>query len=204
MVTQRMRTKRCTRAGGNVGIEVNVQRARRVNSVVLLPTRDRPRDMPLKFRELDYDWRLREGFPPMGSVEGESPDFAAAIRSSVPSLSTASTHELTSWIVSRLSFLTAGALELEGNDFSHDTNEIGYKLKATHSTSNASAHGAIVLNPERVYFAFVDAGIGDYQSLVVDLLCRYPEDLDQCTIRVFEPESKRSRAYGWDGYSLRR
>ena len=160
--------------------------------------------MPLKFRELDYDWRLREGFPPMGSVEVDSPRFVDAIRTTVPSLATASTQELTSWIIARLSFLTAGALELEGKEFSHDTNEIGYKLKATHSVPRASAHGAIVLNPERVYFAFVDGGIGDYQSLVVDLFCRYPEDLAECAIRVFEPESKRSRVYGWDGYSLRR
>ncbi|MEZ5941976.1 MAG: hypothetical protein R3C18_11330 [Planctomycetaceae bacterium] len=160
--------------------------------------------MPLKFRELDYEWRLREGFPPMGSVKADSPNFVDAIRSTVPSLERASLHELSSWLLSRLSFLTAGSLELEGNDFSHDTNEIGYKLKATHSTSNASAHGAIVLNPQRVYFAYVDAGIGDYQSLVVELLCRYPDDLEQCAIRVFEPESKRLRVYGWDGYSLRR
>lgn len=29
-----MRTRRCTRAGGNVGFEINVTRARRVNLVV--------------------------------------------------------------------------------------------------------------------------------------------------------------------------
>lgn len=139
----------------------------------------------------------------MGSVEVDSPKFVDTIRSTVPSLSTASTHKVTSWIVSRLSYLTSGAIELEGSEFSHDTNEIGYKLKATHTTSNASAHGAIVMSPDQICFAFVDAGIGDYQSLVVDLLCRYPEDLGDCAIRVFEPESKRSRIYGWDGYLLR-
>ncbi|GAB5406803.1 MAG: hypothetical protein Aurels2KO_50340 [Aureliella sp.] len=160
--------------------------------------------MPLKFHELDYEWRLREGFPPMGSAEADSPNFVDAIRARVPSLTTASLHVLTSWIVSRLSFLTAGSLELEGNDFSHDTNEIGYKLKATHLTSKASAHGAIVLKPERVYFAHVTTGIDEYQTLVVDLLCRTPEDLAQCEIRVREPVTQRPRVYGWDGSALSR
>ena len=48
MVTQCMRTKRCTRAGGDVGPEIKVKRARRVNLVVILT-------MPLLEATYDFD-----------------------------------------------------------------------------------------------------------------------------------------------------
>lgn len=160
--------------------------------------------MSLTFSELGYDRRLREGFLPMGSTERTALRFEDAIRSAVASLANAQTHEIASWIVARLAYLTAGALEIEGSEFSYDTNEIGYKLRATNPQTKNSAHGAIVIADDRIYFSYVDVGIGDFQSVVVEMLSRYPDDLTECSIRVCVPESKRSRLYGWDGYSLHR
>ncbi len=160
--------------------------------------------MPLSFSEMGYEWQLREGFPPMGSTESASKPFEQAVRDAVPFLAKAPTCEISSWVIARLSYLTCGALELEGNDFSHDTNEIGYKLKATRAIDGASAYGAIVITSDRTYFAFVDNGLGDYQVVLVEMLAQSPRDYAKCVIRVREPESKRSRLYGWDGYSLHR
>ena len=158
--------------------------------------------MAIKFSESGYDWRLREGFAPMGSTEVETPLFIDVIRGSVNSLSTRTLHEVSSWIVARLSYLTSGSLELEGNEFAHDTNEIGYKLKAVQPETRASAHGAIVLHPDKVSFASVSSGIDDFQTIVVDLLCGRANDLLECDIRVIEPESREARSYGWDGRNL--
>lgn len=158
--------------------------------------------MALKFSEIGHEWRLQEGSPPMGSVESKAVTFEQAIRDSVPFLAKSSSHEIASWVIARLAYFTSGALELEGIDFAHDTNEIGYKVKATRTTDGALAHGAIVITQDRTYFAYVDAGLGDLQSLLVELLSLSPRDYAKCVIRVREPESKRSRRYGWDGYSL--
>lgn len=158
--------------------------------------------MPLQFSEKGHDWQLREGFPPAGSSESPIASFEQAIRDTVPFLAKSPSHEIASWVVARLAYLTSGAIELEGNDFSHDTNEIGYQLKATRITDGASAIGAIVIASSRTYFAFVDAGVGDFQAILVDMLAQSPREYAKCAIRVREPESRRSRRYGWDGCSL--
>ncbi len=160
--------------------------------------------MALKFSEMGYEWQIREGFPPMGCSEHPTLPFEDAIRHAVPFLATSPPHEIASWVVARLAYLTSGALDLEGNDFSHDTNEFGYKLKAQRVADGASAHGAIVMTSSRTYFAFRQDGLADFQAIVVEMLAQWPREYAKCVIRVQEPESKRSRLYGWDGYSLYR
>ncbi|MCA9222302.1 MAG: hypothetical protein KDA71_18370, partial [Planctomycetales bacterium] len=63
-------------------------------------------------------------------------------------------------------------------------------------------HGAIVIRADRTYFASVDVRVESFQDLVVKLLTDSPDDLSECEIRVREPETKRYRNYGWDGYAL--
>lgn len=159
--------------------------------------------MALKFSEMGYEWQLREGFPPMGSSEDPAIPFEVAIRHAVPFLAKSSPHEIASWVVARLAYLTSGALDLEGDDFSHDTNEIGYKTKAKRVADGASASGAIVITSSRTYFAFRHDGLRDFQAIFVAMLSQWPNEYAKCVIRVREPESNRSRLYGWDGYSLR-
>ncbi len=155
-----------------------------------------------QFSELGYDWQLCEGLPPAGSSECQTPTFEQAVRDAVPFLAKSSAHELASWVVARLAYLTSGSLELEGKEFSHDSDEVGYRLKATRRSDAASAQGAIMLAPSRVYFACVEAGLSNFPFIVLELLSQFPRDYEKCVIRIREPESKNSRRYGWDGYSL--
>jgi hypothetical protein len=79
-------------------------------------------------------------------------------------------HELGSWIVGRLCYLTAGGLAIEGDVFAHDTNELGYKIKITDKSKANVAHGAVVVQADGIRFASVDVQIGDFQTLVVEVL----------------------------------
>lgn len=102
--------------------------------------------MTLRFQYFAFDWTIREGGPPMGSHERSSPLFVDALKTAHRPLSKLTDHELASWVVARLSYLTSGALPLEGDEFSHDTNEFGYKLKITDQKKVSVAHGAIVIH----------------------------------------------------------
>lgn len=153
-----------------------------------------------KFAQLGYQWTIREGFPPMGSTEVAEPQFMAAIRNAGSKIKRYTDREIASWIVARLNYLTSGALD--GGSFAHDTNEIGYKVKITDSDKNNVAHGAVVIQEDRTYFASVNVTVDDFQSIFVELLIQFPSDLAKCEIRAQYPESKKYRLYGWDGYSL--
>jgi hypothetical protein len=91
---------------------------------------------------------------------------------------------------------------LEGEEFAHDTNEFGYWIRLSDDSNKPLAHGAVMFRADRTYFASVDVRITDFQSLFVRLLTDSPDDLAKCEIVVREPESKRKRTYGWNGYSL--
>jgi len=158
--------------------------------------------MAISFDQLGYRWTVRDGFPPMGSTEASDPDFVSAIRGSHPRLARLTDHELASWIVARLNYLTSGALCVSEETYSHDTNEFGYKLKITDHNKKSLAHGAVVIHAERTYFASVNVAVDDFLAIVVELLTEYPDDLNACSVRVQEPETRKYRQYGWDGYSL--
>jgi hypothetical protein len=158
--------------------------------------------MALKFKFAGYQWSLREGFPPMGSHERNEPTFVQALQVAHPPLARMTLHEIASWIVARLNYITARSLEVEGNVFAHDTNEFGYKIKLSDEADTTLAHGAVVIHADRVYFAGLDIKVPDFQSVFVSLLADSPNDLAKCEIVVRVPESKKKRRYGWDGYSL--
>ena len=158
--------------------------------------------MAIDFQYFGYHWTIRAGFPPMGSRERTDPLFVDALKVAFPRLRKFTEHELGSWIVARLFFLTAGTLTSEGTEFAHDTNEIGYKLKISDDSKTSLAHGAVVIHAKGVHFASVDLKIDDFQAVVVRLLTESTDDLSQCEIRVREPETRNVRKYGWDGYSL--
>jgi len=158
--------------------------------------------MTLSFSQLGYHWTIREGFPPAGSMEVVEPSFVNALRAACPKLTRHSDRELASWIVSRLNYLAAGALDVVGTEFGHDTNEFGYKIKLTDAHDKSVAHGAVVIHEKRIYFASVNVAIENFQQLFVELLTDSPDDLAKIKVRVRYPESKRYRMYGWDGYSL--
>ena len=101
-----------------------------------------------------------------------------------------------------MNYLTAGGLEVEGNEFAHDTNEFGYFIRLCDQTDTTLASGAVMIHAERVYLTANDIKIPDFQSVFVDLLVECPADLAKCEIVVCVPESKKRRRYGWDGYSL--
>ena len=138
----------------------------------------------------------------MGSTEVAKPLFVEALRAASPVVHRYTDREIASWIVARLNYLTAGGLTVEGDEFAHDTNEFGYKIKITDSNKKNIAHGAVVIHENRTYFASVNVEIDDFQSLFIELLTEYPDDLAKIEIRVQYPETKRYRLYGWDGYSL--
>lgn len=158
--------------------------------------------MALKFVFGGYHWSLREGLPPAGSRERTAPTFVEALKAAYPPLAKMKSHEIASWIVARLNYITASALEVEGDLFAHDTNEFGYKLRLSDGADTTLAHGAVVIHADRVYFASVDVKISDFQSIFVSLLADSPNDLAKCEIVVQLPESKKKRRYGWDGHYL--
>ncbi|WP_145431680.1 hypothetical protein [Lacipirellula limnantheis] len=162
--------------------------------------------MSLYFESHGYYWRLREGFAPMGSGEQQSPLFIDQLRQSVPWLRKASVHEMGSWIVARLNYLTCGNLKMLGDSFGHDTNEFGYKVRCMNEQSIRQASGAVVIHADQVHFKYADSIIDDYQSLFARILADNPRDLDKISIRVRIPSEDniqpRYRAYGWDGFSL--
>lgn len=160
--------------------------------------------MTLKLQHHGYNWAIRAGFPPMGSVERTDPLFVDALKTAHPPLTKMTVHEIGSWIVGRLSYLTAGSLAVEGDVFAHDTNDFGYKIKITDNSKASVAHGAIVIHADGIRFASVDVKINDFQTLLVELLTESADDLAACEIRVQEPETRKYRTYGWDGYSLLR
>ena len=138
----------------------------------------------------------------MGSTEASDPDFVTALRESHPKVARLTDHELASWIVARLNYLTSGALCVEEETCSHDTNEFGYKLKISDHSKKSMAHGAVVIHADRTYFASVNVAVDNFQAVVVELLSESPDDLTACSVRVQEPETRTFRRYGWDGYSL--
>ena len=158
--------------------------------------------MALKFQFGGFQWALRAGGPPMGSSERTDQAFLDALKAAYAPLSKMNQHEIASWIVTRLNFITSGSLELEGNLFSGDTNDFGYKIKLSDEGDITLAHGAVVVKADRILFASLDIKIADFQSLFITLLADSPNDLAKCEIIVREPEKKKKRAYGWDGYSL--
>jgi hypothetical protein len=155
----------------------------------------------LRFQHGGYRWAIRAGFPPAGSREKDLL-FSEALRDAHPPLKDLTQHELASWIVARLNFLTSGALSLEGKEFADDTNEFGYKIRLANRADSTVAHGAVVFGASRTYFASVDLGVDDFQSVLIGLLVDAPDDLAICEITVREPETSRRRAYGWNGHSL--
>ena len=138
----------------------------------------------------------------MGCVEKTDPIFVDELRLACPQLNKLSDHELASWIVSRLNYVVSGSLELEGNDFAHDTNEFGYKIRINNDGRSMLANGAIVIHQNRIYFAAIDRNDSNFQSLFVHLLADSPGDLAEIEIRVLVPETKQHRTYGWDGNFL--
>lgn len=138
----------------------------------------------------------------MGSVERKDPLFIDALKAAYPSLQKMTPHEIASWIVARLNFITGGAIELEGKTFSNDTNEFGYKLRISDEAKTKLAHGAVMFHANRTYFESLDIKTRDFQAMFIELLADSPSDLAKCEIIVCEPESKRQRAYGWNGYSI--
>ena len=158
--------------------------------------------MGLKFPSGGYHWAIREGGPPSGSRERAALTFLDALKAAHPPLAQLTQHEIASWIIARLSSVTAGALSWEGVEFAHDTNEFGYKIRLSDRSNTTLAHGAVVFHVDRTYFASLDLEIDDFQSVFVALLADFPQDLAICEIVVREPESERKRAYGWNGYSL--
>lgn len=158
--------------------------------------------MAIKFNALGYQWSIRSGLPPAGGIENENTSLVVALRAKCPELETRTEHEIASWIVARLSYITAGALEIEGDTFENDSNDFGYMISVTDSSGKNVALGGVMMHEKRTYFASVKIEIDDFQRLFVELLAENPNDLDKCDIRVRYPETKRFRHYGWDGYSL--
>lgn len=162
--------------------------------------------MSLYIESHGYLWRLREGFAPVGSTEQQSPLFIDQLRQAVPWIRKQSVHEIGSWVVARLNYLTCGGLPLLGDSFGHDTNEFGYKVRCMNKDKVRQASGAVVIHAKRVYFEHVDPRIEDFQSLFVQLLADNPQDLEPIRIRVRIPSEDvgrtRDRTYGWDGLSL--
>lgn len=162
--------------------------------------------MSLHFESHGYRWRLREGFAPMGSDEQQHPRFIDQLRQSAPWIHKLSVHEIGSWIVARLNYLTCGSLNMLGASFGHDTNEFGYKVRCTNQQEIRQASGAVIIHADRVYFKHVDPVLHDFQSLFVQVLADNPHDLEKIKIRVRIPSEDsiqtRYRAYGWDGFSL--
>ena len=158
--------------------------------------------MSLKFHHGGYNWALREGGPPMGCRERGERTFEDALKAAHEPLTRMSPRQLASWVVARLNAIVDGLLELEGGMFSHDTNEFGYKLKVSDEKGITLAYGAVVFQPDRMSFAWRDNGLSDFQAAFVALLTESPSELRRCEIVVRVPETKQTRSYGWDGYSL--
>ena len=140
----------------------------------------------------------------MGSIEDSAPKFANALRAADKKISKFTEHELASWVVSRLNYFVGGSIEVEGNEFAHDTNEFGYKIKIADTNNRMCAHGAVVIHENGITFAAVNTHISNIQDLFVQLLVDSPADLAKIEIRVQTPETDRYRVYGWDGYNLAR
>ena len=158
--------------------------------------------MSLKFLFEGYEWSLREGGPHPGSRERDDPTFHDALQAAHPALGKLTLHEISSWIVARLDYITCGSLALLGDEFSHDSNNFSYKIKLADQSQQAVAQGALMFEADRVHFFALDLRIESFQSLLVRLLTDAPQDLSRCDIIVRLPESKRKRHYGWNGYSL--
>ena len=138
----------------------------------------------------------------MGSTERSDPEFVAELRESHHEIANLTDHELASWIVARLNYLTSGDLCAGEVTYSHDTNEFGYKVKVSDDSNRTLAHGAIVIHADRTYLRAVNSANVDYQSLLVELLVGAVNDLGRCSVRVQVPETRQFRHYGWDGYSF--
>lgn len=162
--------------------------------------------MYLYFESHGYLWRVREGFAPMGSIEQQSPRFIEQLRLAVPWVRNKSVHEIGSWVVARLSYLTAGSLVLLGDSFGHDTDQFGYKIRCMNKEKIRQASGAVVIGAQHICFEHADPVLPDFQSLFVQLLADNERDLGTIKIRVRVPSEDAGptgyRTYGWDGFSL--
>jgi len=103
--------------------------------------------MPSTFNQGGYHWQLLEGLPPAGAREKTDPSLLEQLKRVHTPLSRLTTHEIASWIIARLNAITGSMLEAEGNDFRHDTNEIGYKLHLRNEAGDALAHGTVMIGP---------------------------------------------------------
>ncbi|WP_146118827.1 hypothetical protein [Blastopirellula marina] len=157
--------------------------------------------MPIKFKHNNRQWSIREGFAPMGSVESQ-PTLLERLHDSSSRLKRFSDHQLASWIIARLCYITADKLLALGEVFSHDTDEFGYKVKISDSQQRTLAHGAIVFHRQRISCAAVEADGVNFQALLAELLVEWPDDLGKCEITFEDPDSREKRKYGWDGDRL--
>lgn len=136
----------------------------------------------------------------MGSIAVPSPLFVDALRAAESMLNGLTVHELSSWVVARLSYLTCGGIDRQTS--SDDTNEFGFKIKITDAAGESVAHGAVVIGNNRLVYSAHNIRVVDSQLLFVTLLSGSPRDLAICEVEVREPESRRRRTYGWDGRML--
>ena len=91
---------------------------------------------------------------------------------------------------------------MEVEEIDDDLNVFGYKIRLASDTNLTLAHGAVVFEANRTYFASVEVAIIDFQSRVVELLTESPNDISPCEIGIRDPKSKKRRVYGWNGYML--
>ena len=142
--------------------------------------------MPAEFEEMGYRWTIREGAPPMGSVEARSLTLVEALRAADSQLKGLNLHELSSWLIARLSYLTCGMIDQK--TFSHDTNEFGYAVRITDSSGERVAHGAVAIGENRLAYFASDFRTSDSQALFVQMLASAPAILRSARSRSENPK----------------
>ena len=159
--------------------------------------------MPQKFQFRDYRCQLSAGYPVVGSVEPASPSFVEALLAAHRDLSKLSQKDLGSWIIARLTDLTYGALPFEGDYFASDGGDFGYRIKVMDAGGKLLGNWGIVFWPQRIQLSGFSPVEFDGQALIVEMLTESPGDLGKCEVTIHNPESRKRRTFGWDGYQYR-
>jgi hypothetical protein len=158
--------------------------------------------MPREFTFRDYRCALSAGYPVVGSVEQQTPLFVDQLAAAPGFPRRLSRKDLVSWILARLTELTYGGLPLEGNSFSSDGGEFGYRIKIVDSAGILAGYWGIIFWPERIQLCGHSPSNLDGQTLLVEMLTDSPNSLDKCEITVRNPDARTKKTFGWNGHQF--
>ncbi|WP_425613961.1 hypothetical protein NA78x_003808 [Anatilimnocola sp. NA78] len=107
-----------------------------------------------------------------------------------------------SWIIARLTELSAGGLMFDNTHFESDGGEFGYRLKIFGADGKLLGYWGIIFWPDRIRLMGHSTSDLDGQTLIVEMLTESPAELGKCEVTIRNPDARTKKTFGWNGYQF--